>query len=139
MKAENGFKKCSKCGEIKGVDKYSRDKTMPDYLCKMCKNCASIYQKKYYQANADIINKITSEYAKSNIDATRKYKKKWRDGNKDNIRKGSAIRASSLTEGYVKRKIVEQTGIDKALITPELIEIKRTIIKTKRLCKTLKN
>ena len=139
MKAENGLKKCSKCGEVKGVYEYSADKTMADNLCKMCKKCSSMYQKKYYEDNSDIIKKSTSEYSKIHILEMRKYRKKWRDGNKDNIRKSSAILASNLADGYIKGQIIAQTGIDKALITPELIEIKRTIIKTKRLCKTLKN
>lgn len=65
----------------------------------------SAYKKKYYYNNRDILKKESNEYQKNARD--------------------------NLTTFYINKRLRER-GIDKSMITPELIELQALIIKTKR-------
>ena len=180
MKAENGLKKCSKCGEVKAVEEFSRCKKYSDELNCRCKNCDKEYSdarkdarrdyfkeyrnknreklaessKSYRTINKEKIYNRNTEYRACNFDRISKYQRKYSNINKERIcsqrknyryinrdrLKGTYISlVESLSDRYVKQIIRTCTRLAPPLIPPELIEIKRTILKTKRLCKTLKN
>jgi len=49
------MKRCSKCGEEKSLDMFSKDKNRSDGLYTYCKECSRKDSKKYYDANAEKI------------------------------------------------------------------------------------
>ena len=49
------IKKCSKCGEVKSINEFCKDKNRKDNYGLWCKNCRSMYLKNYRKKN---INKI---------------------------------------------------------------------------------
>lgn len=86
--------------------------------------------KEWTEKNAEILKEKKKIYKLNNIEKVResnkKLEKKW---------------AEELTDTYVIRQIVKRSNLKAEQIrcNPELIEIKRLIIKTKRLCKTSQN
>jgi hypothetical protein len=81
----------------------------------------------YYQLNKEKINKTCKIYRDENIDYINKRAKKINNQ-----------RAGKLMDIYIINQLLKQ-GFTKDEIksNSELIEVKRLIIKTKRLCKTL--
>ena len=154
MKSENGLKKCSKCGEVKGVEDYRKDNQKSDGLYSSCRLCVSIAYKNYYIINSHKVRELsllynsnnrlkvqlsTKKYRNKNKDRLNELQKKYRMENKDDRKRKYISDVASLTDTYVKGVICCGSKIPAIFIPPELIEIKRTILKTKRLCKTLKN
>ena len=74
------IKKCSKCGEIKPVSEFQRDKSMKDDYRTTCKTCAAYYSMKYYNDNHESIlhkRKINAEKTRSTRNEwQREYKKR---------------------------------------------------------------
>lgn len=93
-------------------------------LAKYCKDCKSEIKKEWKR-----------ESYKRNIDTLIKYNSE----NRDLINKKNAIREferrENLTDRYITKLLREKSGftVDQLKNNPELIEIKRLIIKTKRL------
>ena len=169
MIEENELKRCIKCGEAKGVDEYHADRTRKDGLSNKCKYCVSTYRRKYYLDNIEKINLHTKEYFKEHIDEKRAYNKKWKSknkpflremnrnwhrknkvteyaraklwriSNKDKVKELNKKYRDTLPDSYIKAALIRQYKVNASYIKPDFIEIKRIIIKTKRLCKTLKN
>ena len=79
-----------------------------------------------------------SEKGKS---ASKKAKTKWAKNNHEKIIEKEIKLRDELSDCYVINKLIRGTNLTAKQIreTPELIEIKRIILKTKRLCKTLQN
>lgn len=63
------MKTCCRCGEIKSLDSFCKDKNRSDGLYTYCKECASVYAKKYYESH--------SEEIKANV-------RDWHDSQKGN-------------------------------------------------------
>ena len=106
-------KKCNKCGKIKNVCNFTKDKNRPDGLFVYCKECKKIaakkeyeknkeriltYQKQYYFTNSSEIMKRVSndylekkeeklnyqkDYYQKNIEKKLDYAKKYRENNKE--------------------------------------------------------
>ena len=70
--------------------------------------------------------------------ASNRAKIKWSKNNTEKIIKKERKLREELSDCYVINKLIRGTNLTAKQIreTPELIEIKRIIIKTKRLCKT---
>ena len=101
-------------------------------------------------------NRVSKEYRAKNIAKVREWDRKKYLKNKENIllraqkyktdnpdiikegaKKARAKARESLKDYLVIDALVKQ-GFPKGAITPELIELKRITIKTKRLCRQLK-
>jgi|TARA_R110000851_G_scaffold315820_1_gene478584 uncharacterized protein (UPF0262 family) len=131
---------CVKCNEVKSIDNYSKYKYKPKKdgtqkiaLRKYCNNCK---------------NKITKDWFDKNKD----YKKKWRKEKPERVKqenrkrqkkhnKWSQKSRDKLTDSYVIGQITKRSILTAEIVRkiPELIEAKKIIIKTKRLCKTSQN
>ena len=112
----------------------------------ICKNAS----KNYYINNIDKINeyrkipkvraRINEIARKSRLKNLQKAKSRlsiWRLNNKQNIIEYSKRKVEELNNQYVICNMVRDGFTKQQLINnPELIEIKKLIIKTKRLCKT---
>lgn len=84
-------KKCSRCGEVKAVEEFHKDKCNRDGLrswCKMCtreqrKDNYKEYYKEYREKNKERIKK----YHEENKERRRQYLKQYQENNKDVFRK----------------------------------------------------
>ena len=140
MKAENGLKKCSKCREIKVVEEFGRDNTKIDYLRSQCKLCNNIKAKIHYELNKDSIINSRLNAKNKDISLHRHKRMEWERANKDKIKSKYKRRVQSMPDFYIANALVGSLKIPYEIIyaNKELIEAKREILKTKRLCKTLK-
>ncbi len=62
----DNFKKCSKCGEVKLLECFSRDKTRKDGYSVECKKCNTEYGAKYRAKNREKIKAKAAEYHAKN-------------------------------------------------------------------------
>jgi hypothetical protein len=108
-------KQCSKCGEVKCIDDFPKDKTKSSGYKYCCKKCFSLYLKSR-------IKNYRLKYLKTG--QSKLNTKKWRLNNPD-----------KTIESEIKDRL-KKKGVP---INQELIQCKLLIIKTKRLCKTLNN
>ena len=181
-------KTCKKCGEVKGVELFNKDKSRLDGLycwCKLCssESCKRIYQenkeryrelsKKSYQENKEKVKERYEIYKKNPLfyEQRKEYRQKnkfkndpirkeWRLKNKEKVveyRKKSFLKNKEkamqgirkrfkksvlvLAESYVLKNIVKKTGLSREALKkhPDLAEIERLIIKTRRAIKSPNN
>ena len=93
-------KRCSRCGEIKPVDDFYKDRKMKDGLTIYCKACSLASSKAYYKANTEKAKAARYAYYnanrekhracviawnEANPEKLRAYTKAWRDKNPDKI------------------------------------------------------
>jgi hypothetical protein len=69
-------RKCSKCGIIKSISEFSKDKKYEDGLDSQCKICKRKKTKDWVLKNLDHINKYSREYLKNNPEIRNKKNKK---------------------------------------------------------------
>ena len=62
------FKKCTKCGEIKHISGYSKNKGRKYGVNSYCKECNREYHKQYREDNKEYIKGYQKEYRKNNPD-----------------------------------------------------------------------
>lgn len=158
-------KTCSKCKEEKPITEFCKNKKSKkdnlNYSCKPCSNASGLLSyykykdleenkikhlsfsrksyyknhdknllrnKKYREKNALHVKLYKQEYAKKYPDKLNAARKIWRDEQTVN-----------LTDMYIKALISRNNREFYNFITPEIIELKRIIIKTHRLCQQLQN
>jgi len=80
-------KVCSKCGEEKSVEEFSRNKSRKDNLSIWCKICNCEYNKIYYLKNIEKEKERCIKYRKNNSEKIKELSRKQR-----------------LKKGYSKRK-----------------------------------
>ena len=148
------MKKCRKCGEEKDEGEFGKNKTQIDRLHYYCKSCCSKIGKQNGVKYKDRLSKYRKEYRIRNKHEIRLYQKiyrkdhhetiiakqrKYRDDNWEqyslSLKMDSKSRRDRLDDSYVLSVICQRTRLKPSDIPPELIEVKRLIIKTKRLCK----
>ena len=61
-KVEEGFKRCSKCGEVKPISEFYKRKSSKDGLSSYCKECAKAY---YAKHRGEILKKLAEWRAKN--------------------------------------------------------------------------
>jgi len=75
-------KKCSKCGEVKAVSEFYKDKYSKDGVRSSCKEC----KKQYYKANNEKILGQKKQHYKANKKKIKKYNKQYQQANKEKIK-----------------------------------------------------
>ncbi len=140
-------KVCTKCGIEKEATTEFFYK-LRNKLNNRCKVCCIKYSSEYIKINPLSKEKKHAAYIKSKEKGWRSI---WNKSEKKKIQKQKFAKSLKGKEFFIKYKETEtykkclivsnmiRDGIPKEVITPELIELKRIIIKTKILCKTLKN
>lgn len=90
----------------------------------------------YYSKNREKMRDYYREYRKKNNTTLRAY---WKKYEKDN--QACKKQRENLDDYYVIEQLVRWNGFTKEFLiaNPEIIELKRELIKNRRLCKTLKN
>ena len=74
---KQGLKKCSKCGIVKSIDEFDKNKRAKDGLQTNCKEC----RKQYYEENKDKIK----QYYEENKDKIAEQQKQYYEENKDKL------------------------------------------------------
>jgi len=115
-------KTCKKCNEKKDLNLFVKNKKIKIGVCNTCKKCANTRTNLYRIKNSIKINKNKIKYDLLNPEKA----------------KERSIKAIKVLGNSYLNKCLTQKGFTKEQITPELIEVQRIIIKTKRLCKTSK-
>lgn len=90
--------------------------------------------KEYYEANKELVDAYFAIIKNKKKSALKQRSKV----NRPKLRVYENSRTSALPDSNIRNRLREQ-GFPKEAITPELIELKRNIIKTTRLCRQLKN
>lgn len=80
-------KKCSKCGEVKGLGEFGKHAARKDGLDTRCKQCNRDAANAYRRANLDSVReKDRIRAAALTADERRAKHKRWRDANRDYVR-----------------------------------------------------
>jgi hypothetical protein len=163
----DNFKKCSKCGEVKLSDCFSRGKSNKDGYRVWCKKCSAEEKKiyraensekikiadakyraknpekikvtrdKHYAKNREKIIAKSIEYRTKNPEKVKANEVKWRTENPEKVKAMENRYAKEITDSYIKKQIKRRIGINNAHITQELIETKRLHILIQRKLKDL--
>lgn len=78
-------KRCLKCGTIKAVSLFSKDRSRKDGYHPYCKKCKAINDKTYREYNKGKVKTKRIEYYKKNRGKILVYQKKYAEKNKDKI------------------------------------------------------
>ena len=90
------FKQCSKCGEIKHINRFSKSKKGKYGVSKRCKECDKIYreenkefillkQKEWRDNNKEIKRELNKKYYQEHKEELCEYHKKWRENNPEKV------------------------------------------------------
>ena len=105
-------KTCTKCGVVKPLDDFHRDKTGAGGRRSYCKECVREYTRRYLEENRDKVRERSRRYREENRDKvgeyTRRYyeenreeererKRRYHEENRDIINQGSKIRHAQNT------------------------------------------
>ncbi|MFZ3286627.1 MAG: hypothetical protein WA191_07225 [Telluria sp.] len=139
----DGSKVCRKCGAVRQLSDFYRNKGALDGLSGRCKQCANSATREWDLKNPD---------RRREIDATRRAKKLLKDGPekyrqyiRDKVAKWAAAnpgkvsakareRVLSLSDRYIARS---HFGLPLEIIPTDLINLKRSQLQQKRLLKAL--
>ena len=80
-----GTKKCSKCGEVKLLSDFPRDRHKKDGLRASCKACNKLRHKEYRQINRDRVLEYFKEYRQNNREKRAQYEKEYRQKHSDKV------------------------------------------------------
>ena len=156
------MKRCSKCGIEKSLDCFGKNKSRKDGVQSYCKACRKLYykanpekiktakkawykansekikaqKKAYREANIEKVKVLEKAYQEANSEKIKTREKDWRKANHEKVKANKKRITERLPDCIIKTNLKAQ-GFPPEAITKELIEVKRIIIKTKRLCKTL--
>lgn len=119
-KIEEGFKICSKCGEVKPISEFYKRKSSKDGLRSECKACSiarvseynaihneekKAYKSEYYQANKEKKAAYNAAYYQANKDKISEYHAEY-----NNPHKSPLGWAKMMVNGY--RKMDRERGFD---------------------------
>lgn len=75
------MKKCTKCGEVKRLEEFSKCKTKKDGRASHCKAC----RKQYYQDNREKLRQLNKQYEQANRQQISERKKQYYEANHEKI------------------------------------------------------
>lgn len=79
-------KACTKCGEVKPLDGFSKDKRAKDGKQSCCKECVSEYHRRHYEENREAILERNRRYREENLEKVRERELHYRDENREEKR-----------------------------------------------------
>ncbi|MBA7549469.1 hypothetical protein ES705_41953 [subsurface metagenome] len=98
-----GLKTCSKCGEVRGIGDFFKNRRYKDGLSSVCRACQSAYNRERYLVHREEVLKQVRVWRAKNKEKIRVYQKDYQNENKDRLR--------PLAKEYYKRhrtRIIEQ-------------------------------
>jgi hypothetical protein len=87
-------KRCTRCGEVKAVEEYGKDKRRGDGLQSRCKECMRAYDAKRYREHPEKVKASVAKWSRENPEKVRAKNVKWRRENPEKLR------ASQLKRRY---------------------------------------
>ena len=84
--AKDGFKQCRKCGGVKAVGEFSKDKARKDGLQCQCKTCQALVYRQYRQMNPEKERERIRQWREANPEKPRESKRNWREANPEKLR-----------------------------------------------------
>lgn len=95
-------KECSKCGEVKSVIEFNRNKSKKYGVESTCKKCKAKYQKQYNQEHKEEINNRQRKYNQEHREEIANQKRKYfqTPQGKENIRKGRQKRRALKNQSF---------------------------------------
>ena len=127
---------CKKHGELT-IDLIKKNISEKGTLLLKCKSCAIESQRKYAEKNPDKIKqhaiKYRKKYATQRLAECNEWRKKNREAYLASAREYQKKRVAELDDSYIVSELKSQLELSDELITPEIIEIKRSIIKINRI------
>jgi hypothetical protein len=157
---------CKKCGESKSKDLFVKSKSCKNGIRLICEKCEyenrkgkrGNYNSVWYSKNIQKRKKYShirnskddvkvrmkilhKKWKENNPGKHAKLCKEWATKNNDKIKKYGKKVVDEMPDYYIINRLVYCDGFKKEIVIehPEIIETKRLILKTKRLCKTLQN
>ena len=117
-------KRCTKCGEVKTVGMFSKEKRSVDGVRSQCKACISADMAIYTKANKNKKRLYDQEYRQKNAEKLQKDKKVWREENKEKLSIYRQIhkqhRADTFKEYCAKNaKLLKEKRAEKYYQDPE--------------------
>ncbi len=79
------MKQCTKCGEDRPLELFTRDKSREDGLFPHCKICRKADKHQYYLAHKEQIFDYSQQWHKNNPNESKAIKKRYRDSHKEEI------------------------------------------------------
>ena len=79
-------KRCTKCGEVKSLDEFNRDRGKPLGRCSYCRACHRESVRAWREANRDRKREYQRAWYEANRDRQREYNRAWREANQDRYR-----------------------------------------------------
>lgn len=78
-------KSCSQCSALKLKFYFSKDKSRPDWVTGVCRECIELKRRERYRLNREVIRKKAREYVAKNKEAVYAANKRSRDRNKEKL------------------------------------------------------
>lgn len=89
-------KACSKCGEVKSLDEYSRDKSKRDGRGTQCKTCKAEYYRCYREENLEKVLESERRYRAENLEKERARLRRYQEENRDYINRSTRRRKEKI-------------------------------------------
>ena len=91
-------KRCSKCGKMKSLEAFRKDKGRRDGLYPYCRSCESQWNKTYRQANPDKVRARGRAYKAANREKVLEYNRHYRETHRDELREQGRAYSKSHRE-----------------------------------------
>lgn len=140
-------KQCNTCLETKPISSFYKSKGCRDGHINYCKSChADRYREKKRAYKKTEKGKACEKACKSRYQKRYPEKAYARNARYRSTEKGRSLISKTykrysdeLTDAHVRTQVKRQTGLSVSEITPELIELKRQLILSKRTIKDIEN
>lgn len=80
---ENKLKKCNKCGHVKKLKEFPKNKRSKDLHHNMCNDCAKEYRQNYYKENWDKVQATNKKWRENHVEEWKEYRKLHHEKNKE--------------------------------------------------------
>ena len=82
---EEGFNRCSKCGQVKSIGDFNKCKMASDGLQRYCKQCNKEYQAEWSTNHKENVKAKNAKWRNLNKEKIAEYQAKWQNLNKEKI------------------------------------------------------
>ena len=132
---ENLTKVCSKCKVEKELGEFNNDKYNKDGLRSYCKRCKALLSKDYYKNNIEKRLEYNRKWNINHPEDRKNYTRNCAKNNSEKIKEKNRNFRDSMPNSFIIHKLKAQGFPSELIDNPEMIEIKRLLIQTKRLLK----
>lgn len=102
-----GYKRCTKCGETKALDLFSRNPDGRDGRQSQCKACRAVRRREWHVANRERAMQKVQEWRRANPERVKELEREYRERNPDQVRRtlreSRKRRAQSIAEAAERR------------------------------------